>query len=252
MTDKHEEAPISRDGLISVPLATRPKSNEMPKHLSAFQSHAIDVSLKLIKEVEGQKSNALSPSDLISILQRLITALSTDLEYVRIPVVWAMCNKLIHFTDNKRDQLLDEMVEPLDELTNTVGIFLSHFDLALHLTEAERRVAIGDDKIDEALFVELEELVEEFDETRAKIFSDAAERTSRIGAVLALPRGVVPEVTVMAYKSLNRLATNLDTVFGYTFKAVGTALGVYSILSLSGLASTPWVQSLFSFLGRLL
>lgn len=242
---------LLRSGLISVPLATRPKSDELPKYLVAFQFHIIDLSLRLIEDENLKRSNVL-PNDLTATLQRLVTSLSTDLEYIRIPVVWAMCNKLVHTIDPIKDRLIADQRSNFEELTDTVGILLSHFDLAQHLTDAEKRVAGGDDTIDEALFVELNELVHEFDESRARIFTNAAERTNRIGAVLALPRGIVPQVTVVSYKFFKLFSKFLDRSFKIVFASVGAVFGLFSSAVVMGLHETTVVQILLEWIGRLL
>ncbi len=242
---------LLRDGLISVPLETRPKADEIPKYLPAFQSHAIELSLRLMNDENIIKSNIL-PSDLTKTLQRLVTSLSTDLEYVRIPIVWAMCNKLVHSIEPLKNDLIEKQLSELQELTDTVGILLSHFDLARHLNDAEKRISAGDDYIDEALFVELQDQVHEFDESRARIFTDAAERTERIGAVLALPRGIVPEVTVISYKFFNSFSKYIDKSFGFIFRTAGIALGMYSAAVLAGLDTVPIVRYFLSWLGKLL
>jgi len=234
-----------------VPLGTRPKPNELPKYLAAFQSHAIDLSLRAIDDESLKQSNILPP-DLTTTLQRLVTSLSTDLEHIRIPIVWAMSNKLVHTIEPIKSDLLEDQLSGFQELTDTVGILLSHFDLAQHLTDAEKRVAIGDDGVDEALFVELDELVQEFDESRARIYTNAAERTNRIGAVLALPRGIVPEVTVISYKFFKLFSKLLDRSFGLIFKSVGAGFGVYSAFVLTGLHNIPAVRALLEWIGKFL
>ena len=95
-------------------------------------------------------------------------------------------------------------------------------------------------------------LVQEFDESRARIYTNAAERTNRIGAVLALPRGIVPEVTVISYKFFKLFATNFDRSFGLAFKSAGVAFGIYSAMVLTGLHTTPVVRALLAWIGKLL
>ncbi len=234
-----------------MPLGTRPKPDELPKYLAAFQSHAIDISLRILNDESIKQSNVL-PSDLTTTLQRLVTSLSTDIEFIRIPIIWAMCNKLVHTIDPIKEALLEDQLSEFQELTDTVGILLSHFDLARHLTDAEKRVSIGDGTIDEALFVELDELVQEFDESRARVYTNAAERTNRIGAVLALPRGVVPEATVISYKFLKLFAKTFDRSFGIAFTFAGAAFGFYSAIVLIGLDTNPVFRALLAWIGKII
>lgn len=241
----------NRDGLISVPLATRPKPQEIPSYLPSFQAHAIEVALELLDDKSLLQSNALASSGIEETLQRLVTSLSTEINFIRIPVVWAACESLANVVNVSKEQLLNEKLEKIEELTKTVGIFLSHFELASHLNEAHRRVALGDDQIDEALFVDIDERVMQFDASRAKVYSDAVERSNRISAVFHLPRGVVPQITVFLYKLFQSFFEGFEAISKQAFKAGGALFGAYVGLSLLGQNPSEVVRAISEFVRTL-
>ena len=210
----------SRDGLISVPLVTRPREGELRPYLKPFQAFIIGKSLELIKSEVLESSN-INLDDTAATLRKLVTALSTELPHIRVPVIWALQNKLVHLQKDVRERAIEDTNSDFESIIETTGIFLSHFDIARHLNEAEARVAMGDDTIDEALFIEIADRAMVFDENRAAVFSNSMERTKRLDAVFSLPSGAVPSFTVFSYKLLDRFSS----IFSKTAKTVFSLTG---------------------------
>lgn len=177
--------------LISVPIDSRPKPNEIKPYLTGLQAHAIDLSQEILS-ASSEKNSMKEVGDTTS---RLITALANDLAYVRIPVVWSLWEVLCRMEEDTEDRLSDSEVALLRELNSALGVLLSHFDLSDHLSDASRRVRRGEDDLDTAFFVELSKDIEDFDNSRAEIFSDSLERAQRFSAIHDLPRGLVPKFT---------------------------------------------------------
>lgn len=73
-----------RHQLISVPLDSRPKPSEIKKYLRGLQAYALQLADELLKETEKHPN---SMRDVERDVQRLITALATDLEHLRIPII---------------------------------------------------------------------------------------------------------------------------------------------------------------------
>lgn len=242
---------ISRDGLISVPLATRPRREEIPVYLQSFQSYVLGEAIQLIESRAFSGSNAQLES-VDALLRRLVTSLSTDIHYIRIPVVWYLYNKLIHENEAVDEKSLENVSSDYRSLIDALGILLSHFDLSRHLDEAERRVAGGDDKIDEALFVELEERVIAFDEGRAAVYSDVNERTKRFGAVLALPSGAVPKATVMVYRFISWLNDFASFFLKRILSLAGGLFAVSLLVQISGFEGFDLIGSIIDLAQRLL
>lgn len=221
---------ISREGLISVPLATRPREGELRPYLKPFQAFIIGRALDVLKngDLENSNTNLNTAADT---LRKLVTALSTELRYIRVPVIWALSNKLVHMQKDVRERALEGTSSELDSIVQATGILLSHFDISRHLNEAETRVSMGDDTIDEALFVEIEERTMIFDKSRAIVFSDSAERTRRLDAVFYLQNGAVPSFTVFSYKLLDQFSSVFFRTTKTVFSAIGAAFLVGSLVS---------------------
>lgn len=212
------------EGLLSVPIDSRPRQSELRPYLKNLQSHVLILASDAIERCDDNP-NVLAP--VRSDLTRLITALSTETKFIRIPVIWSIWKSLTEEKSAANEITIErvEALEIVDELNSALGIFLSHFDLSEHLSEAYTRKIAGDDTVDTAFFLELAHRVEEFDTSRADVFSDEMERAKRISSVLRLPSGVVPRITYLGYKFFSSAQSLITTSARYlSAMAVGFVL----------------------------
>lgn len=203
------------DGLISVPIDSRPRKSELKPYLPNIQAHVLRLVSRAVSQCDDNP-NVLAP--LKEDLLRLMTALSTSTEYVRVPVLWAMWRSLSEKRHAIESRLIEDerAVRTVEEINSALGVFLSHFDLADHLSEAYSRKSSGDDQIDTAFFHELENRLEDFDTSRREVFTNEVERAKRLSSVLRLPSGVVPRVTyfsVIFMESFIKTVSKVASVF---------------------------------------
>lgn len=233
----------SSETLISVPIDSRPRASELRPYLKNLQAHIVELSTGL---ADRSAPHANSIGELSELLARLITALSNDIQYLRIPVVWAIKRDLDNKLLGAHERLSDSTVSQLNELSRSTDLLLSHFDLAEHLNEAHARVSKGDDKIDEAFFVELSEDIREFDESRAAVFSNVDLRAQRISAVFRLPSGIVPKTTYLILEATRAVGR---TKFLSTLNSVALGAGLSYAVGSEQLSSLA--KAVFQFLQKL-
>lgn len=218
------------EGLISVPIDSRPRQSELKPYLPNIQAHVLQLAARAVKQCDDNP-NVLAP--LKEDLLRLVTALSTDTEYVRVPVLWAMWKSLSEKKSLIESRIFEEekAVATVEDINNALGVFLSHFDLADHLTEAYSRKVSGDDQVDTAFFHELESRIEDFDSSRKEVFANEVERAKRLSSVLKLPSGVVPRLTYFSVVFMESFAR----AFGRAASVVAVIASLYLLVDTSGL-----------------
>ncbi len=245
MAIKRTNVPLAFDGLISVPIESRPKPSEVRPYLKNLQSHVL-TQTRLAMDLCDQDPNALA--ELQSDLSKLFTSLSTETQYIRIPVVWSIWKKLCEQQQSVSERLVDSTAveKQLAEVTQVLGVYLSHFDLSDHLSESYKRQINGDPNVDTAFFHELETRVSQFEESRNGVFSNELERTKRLSSVLSLPSGVVPKATYLSILFFRnfQVATNM------TAKFLSAIAAGWILAATSG--ALPSLKPVFAYLlGRL-
>lgn len=223
MSDQFLMSLRGRSELISVPIDSRPRASEIRPYLKSLQAYSLKMADEAFDVAQAHpNSMSIASRD----VQRLITALATDLEYIRIPVIWSIWQSLCKIYDDPESGLPDAGRAAVGDLNTSLGILLSHFDLSEHLTEASKRIKAGETGVDQAFFIELEQDLEKFENNRQVIFADSMERSQRITAVFDLPSGIIPKLTYFTVKFFTKV-NKYNIVSFFDFSIVAATIYVF-------------------------